>query len=121
MTTFGDYVSTSDALVFTLYGQSATYTPKGGDGQAVTAVLGDEVVETETDDIGRRYLYTTDALITLADIATPVDAIGGTLTVGSDVWTISRVISQDENATTFEIWTESDQRRHGEEQYRRIK
>lgn len=120
MTTFGGYLLTADESVFSLYGQSATYNdPDGGAPAAVTAVLGDVSVETETDDVGRRAFFTAECLVALTDIATPEDAINGTITIDGNVWNISKVIGEDETAGTYEIWREDDNRRHSENQYRR--
>ena len=120
MTTFGGYLTTADESVFSLYGQTVTYNgPDGGAGTSVTVVLGDIATETQTDEIGQRQFITTEGLITLADIATPDDAVNGTLVVGSDTWTISKVLDEDENSANYELWREEDNRRHSEQQKRR--
>ena len=120
MTTFGGYLSTADDEVFLVFGQSATYNdPDGGDATSITVVLGDISAETETDDVGRRAYFSTECLITLTDIATPDNAISGTITVGSDTWNIAKVLEEDENAANYEIWRDDDNRRHSEQQYRR--
>ena len=119
-TPFGSFLTTADASIFSTFGQSATYNdPDGGAAAAVTVVLGDVAAATETDDLGRRLYQTGVCHVSLTDIAAPDAAVGGTLTVDTAVWTISRVIDHDETAAQYEIWRDDDNRRHRETQYRR--
>ncbi len=120
MTNFGGYLTTADESIFATFGQTATYNdPDGGAVESITVVLGDISAETETDDVGRRAYFSAECLISLSDIATPDDAISGTLTVNSDTWNIAKVLEEDENSANYEIWRDAENRRHSEQQYRR--
>lgn len=72
--------------IMTTFGDSVTYTPKGGQGQSITAIAG-PIGAIENEDGGDEVLLKFRTItVALADIAAP--AVGDIVTVGGVGWEV---------------------------------
>ena len=121
MTEFDDQMEIADDDLFTQYGQAVIYTPKGGSPVSRTGIKGDNQTDDEPDDLGRSQRTISDLMISLdPTIGVAVPVPGDTVTINSVVWQVDSIMVQDGTTSTLQIRTETDLRKHSEDQYKRI-
>ena len=93
MTIFADGLAASGwSMLAAQHGQSATYTPVGGDGVSLTAILGDEEINEDDGPYGieqmrrRSVFINTDPAAASGGVAEP--KLNDTITIGTEVWQI---------------------------------
>lgn len=75
------------------FGSTVTWTPKGGSGSAVPAVVGDERVVEEMRDDGTWRMREVPVAVALADVAAP--AVEDAVTIGSEEWQVVSIAGKD--------------------------
>jgi len=87
--TFENNMAAANAKILTEFGETVTYTPKGGEGQSITATLSPPNTDIQDDDMGEAEIRFRTITVPLADVAAP--AIGDTITAGGEMWVVTAI------------------------------
>lgn len=120
MSDFDDLMADVNDKVLDTFGDAITYTPYGGEGVSINAVLGDIDCTDVIDETGRYNQFFADLLLLLdpaAGIANP--AVGDTITINTVTWYVDDILHQDGTAANLRIRRDVEVKKHSESQYKR--
>ena len=93
------------------HAETITYTPAGGSGSSIIAVVDDQGISRDFELTGEDSLRSAFVLIQLSDVAAP--AIGDSVTYDGSTWTVVAV-QKDTAAAQLTIETRTDRRKYPE-------
>ena len=95
MSVFSDHLNGADAVIFSFFGTACTYTPLGGGGASITAVIdkGEQTVPAGPGEVVERMDI---AHIRTAQLSASPGR-GDILTDGTNTWVVERVAGRDED------------------------
>jgi len=104
MSEFDDHIKTAHAHIFTVYGDSVTYTPDGAEAKTITAVFTEEPQDTRELDDGPWLVRTATLFIsTAASNGIESPARGDTVLINSETWTVGDVNPEPGDAADLEL------------------
>ena len=92
------------------FGESVTYTPKGGQGKSITASLSPPDTEIGDDDMGSTQIKFRTITVPLADVAAP--AIDDTVTAGGETWVVTAIDNISSGVAELQCRFSDEQSRH---------
>ena len=81
------------ASLLAYFGETITYTPRGGSGSSITAVVNRDAIEDVLDDRGDHTIKTVLVTISQADVAAP--AVDDSITVDSVTYAVKEIASRE--------------------------
>ena len=108
---FDEYMAKANPHFLTTFGREIGYTPKGGQLQTITAIVGDVEADINDDELGEKEVSFRPVSVSLLEIATP--QIGDIATIDGEIWLVAKPINISSGFADLRCrWSKDISRRH---------
>lgn len=108
---FDQYMAKANPHFLATFGREISYTPKGGQPQTITAIVGDVEADISDDELGEMEVRFRPVSVSLLEITAP--QIGDIATIDSEVWLVTKLIGISSGFADLRVrWTKDMSKRH---------